>query len=142
MRRDVPLSAKTTQEERDMLNFMTTKFERSQGFLIGKMIKRGYSEILDKDKPEEKAKRSKLKSYPKNLDDQFELLWEIKGKKGTKNGPRGAYNKFKKLAEAVSEEGCENFTKMLIEDILKHQHEVGYPEMHLTTYLNNQRWER
>lgn len=92
------------------------------------------------DKP--KAARSKQKSYPSNLDEQFELLWDTKGKVGAKNGPKGAYNKFKKLAEGASEEGCETFTKMLMDDILNHKHEPGYPEMHLTTYLNNQRWVR
>lgn len=92
------------------------------------------------DKP--KAKRSKQKTYPSNLDDQFELLWDTKGKVGAKNGPKGAYNKFKKLAEGASEEGCETFTNMLMDDILKHKHEAGYPEMHLTTYLNQERWVR
>lgn len=89
-----------------------------------------------------KAERSKPKVYPKNLDEQFEILWETKGKVGAKNGAKGAYNKFKKLAEGASEEGCETFTQMLMDDILKHQHEPGYPEMHLTTYLNQERWIR
>ena len=93
----------------------------------------------------QKAKRSKPKkaaSYPDNLDDQFEMLWDIKGKKGAKNGTRGAYVIFKKLAANVDEDTCETFTKMLIDDILKNAGECGYPEMHLTSYLNQQRWDK
>jgi len=66
-----------------------------------------------------KAKRSKPKkaaSYPSNLDDQFEILWETKGKKGAKNGTRGAYEIFKKLAANVDDDTCETFTRMLIDD--------------------------
>lgn len=93
-------------------------------------------------KPERKAVRSKPKSYPSNLDEQFEMLWEAKGKKGAKNGSRGAYNIFKRLAEGVDEQTCETFTRMLIDDITKNSGECGYPEMHLTTYLNQERWDR
>ena len=92
-----------------------------------------------------KAKRSKPKkaaSYPSNLDEQFEILWDTKGKKGAKNGPRGAYEIFKKLAANVDDDTCETFTKMLIDDINKNSGECGYPEMHLTSYLNQQRWDK
>lgn len=91
------------------------------------------------------AKRSKPKkaaSYPSNLDDQFEILWDTKGKKGAKNGTKGAYEIFKKLAANVDEDTCETFTKMLIDDINKNSGECGYPEMHLTSYLNQQRWDK
>lgn len=92
-----------------------------------------------------KAKRStpkKAASYPDNLDEQFEMLWDTKGKKGAKNGARGAYELFKKLAANVDSETCETFTRMLIDDILKNSGECGYPEMHLTSYLNQQRWDK
>ena len=98
--------------------------------------------LRSKQKQPSKAPRSKAAKYPNNLDEQFELLWDTKGKKGAKNGTRGAYEIFKKLAANVDNDTCETFTKMLIDDILKNSGECGYPEMHLTTYLNQERWDR
>lgn len=139
-KRDSRLTADITEEAHDLLRGLVSKHEHGKGYFVEKMIRKFCVVEPSEDKP--KAARSKQKSYPSNLDEQFELLWDTKGKVGAKNGPKGAYNKFKKLAEGASEEGCETFTKMLMDDILNHKHEPGYPEMHLTTYLNNQRWVR
>lgn len=87
------------------------------------------------DKP--KVQRSKSKSYPSNFDEQFELLWCIKGKKGAK---QKAYEKYRKMAEGETNEVLEVFTKTLMDDILKNKGEAGYPELHLTSYLNQKRW--
>lgn len=146
--RNLKISADISEEANKLLNDLVGKHERSKGWLIDKMIKKFCS--TDEAQPEEKsvmqtAKRSPAKkaaTYPSNLDEQFEMLWDIKGKKGAKNGTRGAYAIFKKLAAGVDDETCEAFTKMLIDDIVSCKYEVGYPEMHLTTYLNQQRWEK
>lgn len=153
------VSADISLEAHTMLRDYCEKHERSKGFLLEKMIRKFCSVDISEGSvakvalPEtttekggmNKAKRStprKAASYPSNLDEQFEMLWDTKGKKGAKNGNRGAYEIFKKLAANVDDETCETFTKMLIDDILKNSGECGYPEMHLTSYLNQQRWDK
>ena len=139
-KRESKISCLITEKARSALDTACLEYDSGQGKLINRMILN-----FCKPRPEDKkitVKRSKSKVYPSNLDEQFELLWDTKGKVGAKTGTKGAYNKFKKLAEGASEEGCETFTKMLMDDILKNKHEPGYPEMHLTTYLNQERWIR
>lgn len=141
------VTADITKEAHDLLRDACLKFDASKGKLIEKMIRKflGEEEVTKEKGRMSKAKRStpkKAASYPSNLDEQFEMLWDTKGKKGAKNGTKGAYNIFKKLAANVDEETCETFTKMLMDDILKNSGDCGYPEMHLTTYLNQQRWVR
>ena len=154
------LTADITLEAHELLRGACLKFDSSKGKLIERMIRNFCAPVIDDtnfDKQKEsglttkekggmnKAKRPKPKkaaSYPDNLDEQFEMLWDTKGKKGAKNGTRGAYEIFKKLAANVDDETCEAFTKLLIDDILKNSGECGYPEMHLTSYLNQQRWDK
>ena len=146
------ISADISKEASDLLTGYCLKHERSKGFLLEKMIRKfcGGEEVKQEETTTikggmGKAKRSppkKAASYPDNLDEQFEMLWDTKGKKGAKNGTRGAYEIFKKLAANVDNETCVIFTKMLIDDINKNAGECGYPEMHLTSYLNQQRWDK
>ena len=147
------ISADISKEASDLLNDYCKKHERSKGFLLEKMIRKfcGGEAVVKQEETTtvkggmSKAKRSppkKASTYPDNLDDQFEMLWDTKGKKGAKNGSRGAYEIFKKLAANVDSETCETFTKLLIDDINKNAGECGYPEMHLTSYLNQQRWDK
>ena len=146
MKRNTKISCDVSREADNMLKAYCLKHERSKGFLLEKMIRKFCSDEQPLDKPLAKPKAPKTKrkviSYPRNLDDQFLLLWDTKGKKGAKNGTKGAYNIFKKLAANVDEDTCETFTKMLIDDINKNKGECGYPEMHLTSYLNQQRWDK
>ena len=144
-KRDSRLTADITESSHQLLKDAVLKFDSSKGKLIEKMIKKflGEEETTTEKGGMQKAKRSKPKkaaSYPSNLDEQFEMLWDTKGKKGAKNGTKGAYNIFKKLAANVDDETCEAFTKMLMDDIIDNSGEVGYPELHLTSYLNQQRW--
>ena len=140
------ISADISEDASDLLNGLVTKHDRSKGWLLDKMIKKYCGEETTTEKGGmTKAKRSarkKAASYPDNLDEQFELLWDTKGKKGAKNGTKGAYEIFKKLAANVDDETCETFTRMLMDDIIKNSGECGYPELHLTTYLNQQRWDK
>lgn len=153
MSRNSRLTADVSLEAHNLLRGYAEKHERSKGFLLEKMIRKFCGDEVAPVKEEtttvkgdmQKAKRStpkKAASYPVNLQDQFEMLWDTKGKKGAKNGTKGAYNIFKKLAANVDEDTCETFTKMLIDDINKNKGECGYPEMHLTSYLNQQRWDK
>ena len=142
MKRDTKISADISKEAKAALDEYSDKHDRSRSWLLNRMILKFCVDVEPEQKEGTKAPRSKPKVYPKNLDEQFELLWEAKGKKGAKNGARGAYNIFKKLAEGATEETCETFTKTLIDDINKNRHEMGYPEMHLTTYLNSERWDK
>ena len=155
MKRNTKISCDVSREADNMLKAYCSKHERSKGFLLEKMIRKfcGEAEAAPATQVEttttkgamQKAKRStpkKAASYPDNLDDQFEMLWDTKGKKGAKNGPRGAYEIFKKLAANVNSDTCETFTRMLIDDINKNSGECGYPELHLTSYLNQQRWDK
>jgi len=149
MKRTFKLNGEVSIEANDMLVAYCKKHERSKGFLLEKMIRKFCGDEVEPVTTVKgemsKAKRSKPKkaaSYPSNLDDQFEILWETKGKKGAKNGSKGAYEIFKKLAANVDDNTCETFTRMLIDDIIKNSGECGYPELHLTTYLNQQRWDK
>lgn len=84
-----------------------------------------------------KAQRKKV-SYPSNIDEQFLLLWETKGKKGAK---QKAYDKFRSLMANNNDEICEQATMAMVEHINRNKGEIGFPELHLTTYLNQSRWE-
>lgn len=146
-KRNKKISGDITPTAKKLIDDYCLEKDLSKGKLLDKMIKKYLGlELPTAEKGDmSKAKRStpkKATAYPSNLDEQFEILWDIKGKKGAKNGTRGAYSIFKKLAANVDEETCEKFTKMLVDDILNNAGEVGYPEMHLTTYLNQQRWDR
>ena len=146
-KRDSRLTADISETAHDLLRTAVEEFDSSKGKLVEKMIHKylGSEPVTTVKGDMQKAKRSKPKkaaAYPSNLDDMFEMLWDIKGKKGAKNGTKGAYEIFKKLAANVDEETCETFTKMLIDDILKNSGECGYPELHLTTYLRQERWDR
>lgn len=145
--RNVKISADISKDAKRALDAYSVKHERSRSWLLNRMIlKFCTDEVEQKEKGGmSKAPRSKPKkaaAYPSNLDEQFEILWDAKGKKGAKNGTRGAYEIFKKLAANVDDETCEIFVKTLVDDINKHSGEPGYPEMHLTSYLNQERWDR
>ena len=149
MTRNKKISADISKEAKAALDAYSDKHDRSRSWLLNRMILKFCTaeaeEVTTEKGGMSKAKRSKPKkaaTYPSNLDEQFEMLWDTKGKKGAKNGTRGAYEIFKKLAANVDEDTCETFTKMLIDDILKNSGECGYPEMHLTSYLNQQRWDK
>ncbi len=88
-----------------------------------------------------KAPKNKRKqiSYPSNLDEEFSLLWDAKGKKGQK---QKAYDIYRKMCADVTEETCEQATLLMINDLHKNQHEAGYPARHLTSYLNGKFWEQ
>ena len=149
MTRNKKISADISKEAKAALDAYSNKHDRSRSWLLNRMILKFCTaeaeEVTTEKGGMSKAKRSKPKkaaTYPSNLDEQFEMLWDTKGKKGAKKGTRGAYEIFKKLAANVDEDTCETFTKMLIDDILKNSGECGYPEMHLTSYLNQQRWDK
>ena len=149
MSRKSRVTADVTLEAHNMLRDYCLKHERSKGYLIEKMIRRFCNETIEVtaaslavakvETPKAPRSARKKVSYPDNLDDQFLMLWEIKGKKGSK---KNAYNKFRTLAENATDEGCENFTQMLTSDILKRQHEIGVKEQHLITYLNKEEWDK
>lgn len=156
-KRDSRITADVTEEAHDMLRVACNKFDSSKGKLLERMIRSfcgdakpttasiATVEATTTQGGMGKAKRSppkKAASYPSNLDEQFEILWDTKGKKGAKNGTRGAYEIFKKLAANVDDATCETFTRLLVDDINKNSGECGYPEMHLTSYLNQQRWDK
>lgn len=150
MTRNKKISADISEKAKSALDAYSDKHDRSRSWLLNRMILKFCTDEAEQETTTakggmNKAKRStpkKAASYPSNLDEQFEMLWDTKGKKGAKNGTRGAYEIFKKLAANVDDETCEAFTKMLIDDINKNSGECGYPEMHLTSYLNQQRWDK
>lgn len=84
-----------------------------------------------------KAQRKKA-SYPSNIDEQFLLLWDTKGKKGAK---QKAYDKYRSLMANNTDEVCEKATMIMINHINGNKGEIGMTELHLTTYLNQARWE-
>ena len=148
VKRTSRLTADITLATHNLLRQACLKYDAPKGKLLERMIlnfcgdqaettaAKGAMNTVKRSKPKKSA------SYPSNLDEQFEILWDTKGKKGAKNGTRGAYEIFKKLAANVDADTCETFTRMLIDDINKNSGECGYPEMHLTSYLNQQRWDK
>ncbi len=155
MKRTSRVTADITLDAHNLLRDACLKFDSSKGKLIERMIRNfcgdakpttaniATVETTTVKGGMNKVKRStpkKAASYPSNLEDQFEMLWDTKGKRGPKMGSKGAYEIFKKLAANVDNESCEAFTKMCMDDILKCSGEPGYPEMHLKSYLNQQRW--
>ena len=98
-----------------------------------------YDAMRAATEPYSEVKRAPLKTYPDNWEAQFELLWAAKGRKGAKAKAR---DKFKALSEGASNESCVSFTAALIADIAARSDELGMAELHLTTYLNQSRWEK
>lgn len=136
MSRSSRLTADITLEAHNMLRELCNKHERSKGWLLEKMIRKYCEPQEEVEKP--KTTRAVTK-YPSNFNDQFERLWAAKGKKGSK---AKAKDKYKRMFANESDETCESLTDILINDIESNMGELGMPEMHLTTYLNQERWER
>lgn len=128
------ISADISQEARELLHKFASHHERSFGYLIDRMIKKFC--VLD-EKAE--VKRSEPKRLPSNFDEQFELLWTAKGKKGSKAKAR---EKLATYCKGESEEKTASFIAYLIADIKSRQDELGMAELHLTTYLSGKRWEQ
>jgi len=139
MKRNTKISCDVSREADNILKAYCIKHERSKGFLLEKMIRKFCGETEAVTEVKSTIKRSKPKTYPSNLDEQFSMLWDTKGKKGSK---KNAYAKFKALSEGSTDEGCEVFTQMLVDDMLKRQHEIGVKDQHLTSYLNKEEWDR
>lgn len=145
MTRKTKISCDVTREADNLLKAYCLKHERSKGYLIEKMIRNYCGDLTSDDvtakQPKPKAPKSERKKveYPSNLDEQFLLLWETKGKKGAK---QKAYDKFRSLMANNNGEICEQATMIMIDDINKNKGECGYPELHLTTYLNQARWDK
>ena len=143
------ISADLHEDANDLLNTLVLKHERSKGWLLSKMIRTFCNEakpttgiVVELEKPiKPKAPKSprKKSTYPDNLDEQFLLLWETKGKKGAK---QKAYEKYRSMMAGHTNEICEQATLIFIDDINKNKGECGYPELHLTTYLNQERWDK
>ena len=94
-----------------------------------------------KAEPQNTRVRREVKRAPPNFDECFERLWAAKGKRGAK---AKAKEKYKSIAKGEPAEALEEFTSCLvldIEDQIKSD-EIGFRELHLTTYLNQQRWEK
>jgi len=145
MKRDSRITADITEPTHELLRSACLEYDSSKGKLLEKMIIKYCGEA---ERPVEAIKASKPKapkasrkqiSYPCNLDDQFLLLWDTKGKKGAK---QKAYNKFRSLMVNNTDEICEQATMIMVNDINTNKGECGYPELHLITYLNQARWEK
>ena len=134
-KRESKISCDISTEAKSMLSSYCLKHERSQGWLIEKMIRQFCVDV----EQTAKVKRSKAKTYPSNTEDQFNLLWDIKGKKGPK---QKAYQKYRAMMEGENDETCKKATMIFVDDILKYKGECGMPEIHLITYLNQERWNR
>jgi len=137
MKRTSRLTADITLEAHSMLRQMADNKERSKGWLLEKMI-RAYCGTTEEPKKEQ-VSRSKPKTYPANFDEQFEILWDAKGKKGAKIKAR---EKYKTMLINSDNDTCEQLTHLLVADIKGSMNEIGFTELHLTTYLNQERWEK
>lgn len=150
MSRQSRVTADVTLEAHNLLRDYCKKHERSKGFLLEKMIRKFCGDEVEPvreqvvsampipEKPKAPKIKRKVVSYPSNLDDQFLLLWDSKGKKGQK---QKAYDIFRKMCVDVTDDICEQATLLMIADLHKNKHEAGYPERHLTSYLNGKFWE-
>jgi DNA-binding protein H-NS len=134
MKRDSKLTADITEEAHELLKEMCYKHERSKGWLLEKMIRK-YCEPQEEVK---KVTKSKI-TYPSNWQEQFEVLWAAKGKKGSKKNAR---EKFKRIVANSDNDTCLALTNALVNDIESRMDELGMAELHLTTYLNQERWEQ
>jgi len=140
------LTADITLDTHNLLREACKKYDAPKGKLLERMIinfcgdaKPTAANNATVEKPKAPKTKRKIVSYPSNLDDQFLLLWDTKGKKGAK---QKAYDKYRKLMANNNDEICEQATMIMITDINTNKGECGYPEMHLITYLNQARWEK
>jgi len=76
MKRDIQVSLKITQPARDRLDFMTNKFERSQGYLIEKMIDRAYLDIEKAPVKVKPVKSPSTRFKPPTVEDVFNYCKE------------------------------------------------------------------
>ncbi len=140
------LTADITLDTHNLLREACLKYDAPKGKLLERMIinfcgdaKPTTANNATVEKVKAPKTKRKIVSYPSNLDDQFLLLWDTKGKKGAK---QKAYDKFRALMGNNTDEICEQATMIMITDINTNKGECGYPEMHLITYLNQARWEK
>lgn len=144
IKRNSRVTADVTLEAHNLLRDACLKYDCGKGKLLERMIRNfcGDTSATTESKALAKVKAPKAQrkqvSYPDNLDDQFLLLWETKGKKGPK---QKAYDIYRKMSADVDNETCQAFTEILMKDMFTKKHEPGYPERHLTSYLNGKFWE-
>ena len=141
-KRDEKISADVSSDAKSKLIELCEKFDRSRGYMLERMINRFHAETFGEKSETEKAatkvKRT-VEKVPANFDEQFELLWVAKGRKGSK---KKACEKYRAMAKGNNSEVLEQFTQMLIANIEdRNKTELGAPEQHLITYLNGQFWE-
>lgn len=138
MTRTFKLSCDIDPNSLTALSEICTKYERSRGYMIDRMINKFHLEVFGKPK-KAKVKR-KIESVPTNFDEQFELLWWAKGRTGAK---QKAKDFFYQYALEGSNEDLSLFTKNLIDDIEKKiKKEVpGFEALHLFRYIRDKCWE-
>lgn len=80
-----------------------------------------------------------VQTIPKNFVNCFDALWFKIGRNGSKSKARDIYTK---MATGENKEDLEKFTRMLLGHIESQSGVVGFDALHLTTYLNQKRWEQ
>jgi len=134
-KRDSRLTADISETAHELLRSAVIKFDSSKGKLIEKMIfnflaetpahekpGRGIVVTTSLDKPKAPKAKRKVATYPDNLDEQFLLLWDTKGKKGAK---QKAYEKYRSMMAGNDSDICEKATMIFIDDINKNKGECG-----------------
>ena len=69
----------------------------------------------------------------------FESIWHHNGRNGSKMKAKEIYTK---MALGESSQDLTSFTSMLCDHIDSQQDIIGFNALHLTTYLNQKRWEQ
>jgi len=99
-------------------------------------------EILDYEVPQPevtvKGKRV-IQKVPNSFNPCFETLWCNSGRNGSKSKAKDIYTK---MSIGESNSDLTDFTLMLCDHIQSQEGVVGFDALHLTTYLNQKRWEQ
>ena len=140
-------SCDITPEAYTLLDQLCEQYDRPRGYVIERMIRKFHNDVATAPKvevphanPHPDIKPIIKAKYPTNIEECFNTLWVAKGRKGAK---RKAFDKFKSMLREEDDATCDELTKMLVGNVddKTASGEIGFAELHLTTYLNQSRWE-
>jgi hypothetical protein len=109
------------------------KERRSYNMMVAVLLEETVSTIKQQSSNKPKPK------LPGNWEAEFERLWIAKGRKGSKKKAREIWQR---MAAGENEQDTTSFVDMICRHMEDSADEIGFTDLHLTTYLNQERWQQ
>lgn len=123
------ISADVSGEAKDKLIQLCSKFERSRGFMLERMINKFHAETFKQPDKEDSE----------SVTQAFELFWSAGMRKLNK---KKCFSLFKSVCKKYKNDDPMDIAQSMADDI-QHRisiNQLGFEQMHPTTYINGERW--